>query len=180
MKLLMLIYKNEMILFFLITSLFLWSIFSTFLAFQNKTKVILIGKTENSYQVINSDEETNPIEAQNFIRHFMALTLNFDKTSYKKHISSAGDLMTETLWKKKKIEFAGMVDFINQNKVIQSSEILNIKRQKRNFYEIKIRNYLFKNGILTETDKNILISLTENKRSYENPWRYSVSEVKVK
>ena len=127
-----------------------------------------------------NDEENSSVEAQNFIRHFMALTLNFDKTSYKKHISLAGDLMTEHLWKKKKIEFAGMVDFIRQNKVIQSSEVLNIKRQKRNFYEIKIRNYLFKNGVLTETDKDILISLVSNKRSYENPWRYSVSEVEIK
>ncbi|MDE0151967.1 MAG: hypothetical protein OXK80_05690 [Bdellovibrionales bacterium] len=179
MKLLMLIYKNEIICFFLIISLFLWSLFATFLAFQNKSQVLLIGKTNSSYQIIEN-EEKSPVETMNFIRHFIALTLNFDKKSYRKHISMAGDLMTDALWNKKNDEFKDMASYIKEQNVIQSSEILSIKKQKKNFFEVKIRNYLFKKGTLTETDKFILLSLTENKRNYKNPWRHSVSDIKVK
>ena len=85
--------------------------------------------------------------------------------------------MTEKLWKKKKPEFKEMAGFIKENKVIQSSELLKIERIKTNRYEVKVRNYLFKKGILKEKDKLLSLSLTENKRSYENPWRYSVSEI---
>ena len=89
-------------------------------------------------------------------------------------------LMTEELWKKKKSEFIQMAGFIKKNKVTQSAEILKIQKAKKGFYEVKVRNYLFKNGILTEKNKLILLSLTENQRSFENPWRHSVSSVDVK
>ena len=141
--------------------------------------MILIGKTKESYQLI-TEENTTPIETGNFIRHFLALTLNFNDESYKKHISLAGDLMTEDLWKKKKAEFIQMAGFIKKNKVSQSTEILKIQKTKDNSYEIEVRNYLVKNGILTEKNKLILLSLSENQRSYENPWRFSVSSVEVK
>ena len=73
-----------------------------------------------------------------------------------------------------------MADFIKKNKVTQSAEILKIQKVKSNLYEATVRNYLFKNGILTEKDKLILLSLTQNQRSYENPWRHSVSNIEVK
>ena len=88
--------------------------------------------------------------------------------------------MTESLWKKKRSEFKEIAGFIKNNKVTQSSEILNITKTGKNQYEIKIRNYLFKKGFLTEKDKTILLSLTANQRSYENPWRFSVSNVEIK
>ena len=110
----------------------------------------------------------------------MILTLNFNNESYKRHISLAGDLMTENLWKKKKPKFIQMAGFIKKNKVTQSTEVLKIQKIKNNLYEVKVRNYLFKNGILTEKDKLILLSLTKNQRSYENPWRHSVSNVEIK
>lgn len=179
MKLFWLIYKNEVVCICFTISLFLWGLLATFLAFQNKSQVILIGKTGESYQLIESEEKA-PLETENFIRHFISLTLNFDEKSYKRHISLAGDLMLEDLWEKKKPEFKEMAGFIKKNKVIQSSEVLGIKKIKTNHYEVKIRNYLFKKSILTETNKLILLSLVENKRSYENPWRYSVSSVEVK
>ena len=179
MKFLIQIYKNEITLFLLISSLFLWGVTVSILAFQNKTQMVLIGKTNESYQLIINEKST-PIETGNFIRHFMALILNFNNESYKRHISLAGDLMTDDLWKKKKSEFIQMAGFIKKNKVTQSAEILKIQKVKSNLYEVKVRNYLFKRGILTEKDKLILLSLTKNQRSYENPWRYSVSNVEIK
>ena len=179
MKLLIQLYKKEMAVSSLIVSLFLWGIMSSYLAFQNKSQVVLIGKTDESYQLI-TNEKTTPIETGNFIRHFLALSLNFNDESYKRHISLAGDLMTEDLWKKKKSEFIQMAGFIKKNKVTQSAEILKIQKAKSNLYEIEVRNYLFKNGILTEKDKLILLSLIENQRSYENPWRHSVANVEIK
>ena len=156
-----------------------WGALASILAFQNKSQVVLIGKTENSYRLI-VEEEITPLEIGNFIRHFTALTLNFNEESYKRHISLAGDLMTEELWKKKKPEFIEMFGFIKKNKVTQSAEVLKIEKVKNNNYEVKVRNYLFKNGNLTEKDKVILLSLTENERSFENPWRHIVSNVEVK
>ena len=179
MKLLIRLYKQEIAIFSLIISLMLWSVVATILAFQNKSQVFLIGKTENSYQLI-VEEEITPLETGNFIRHFTALTLNFNEESYKRHVSLAGDLMTEELWKKKKPEFIQMFGFIKKNKVTQSAEVLKIQKVKNNTYEVKVRNYLFKNGNLTEKDRLILLSLTENERSFENPWRLSVSNVEVK
>ena len=179
MKELWTIYKNETVFLLLIGVLFLWAMVATLLAFQNKEKVILIGKTDGSYQLIENEVKT-PFETENFIRHFLALTLNFDEKSYRKHISLAGDLMTENLWLKKQIEFKEMDGFIKKHQVIQSSEILSITKQKANFFEVKIRNYLFKKGILSENEKLILLSLIENERSFENPWRHSVSNVEVK
>ena len=179
MKLLIRLYKNEIALFALVVSLMLWGMVASYLAFKNNSQVFLIGKTGNSYQLIVNEEMT-PIETGNFIRHFLALTLNFNNESYRRHISLAGDLMTEELWKKKKSEFIQMAGFIKKNKVTQSAEILKIQKSKKGFYEVKVRNYLFKNGILTEKDKLILLSLTENQRSFENPWRLSVSSVEVK
>ena len=179
MKFLWLIYKQEILFIYLIVGLFLWALVASLLAFQNKAQLVVIGKTNNSYQLI-TDEEKDPIEAGNFIRHFLALTLNFDEKSYNRHISLAGDLMTESLWEKKKPEFIQMAGFIKKNKVIQSSEVLSIKKTKASQYEIKIRNYLFKKGILTEKDKLVLLSLKDKQRSYENPWRYSVSSVEIK
>ena len=52
MKLLWLTRKNDMILIALISSLTLWSLTASILAFQNKTKLVLIGKVGNSYQLI--------------------------------------------------------------------------------------------------------------------------------
>ena len=179
MKLLWLTRKGEIILITLIGSLTLWSLVTSILAFQNKTRIVLIGKVGSSFQLI-TDKEKDPKETINFIRHFLALTLNFDEGSYKRHISLAGDLMTENLWKKKKFEFKEMAGFIKKQKVIQSSEILNITKTGLSQYEIKIRNYLFKKGILTEKDKTILLSLAQNQRSYENPWRFSISNVEIK
>ena len=179
MKLLIRLYKQEIAVFSLITSLMLWGVVASYLAFKNNSQVVLIGKTGNSYQLITEEEKT-PIETGNFIRHFLALTLNFNDGSYKRHISLAGDLMTEELWQKKKSEFTQMASFIKKNKVTQSAEILKIQKTEKGFYEVKVRNYLFKNGILTEKDKLILLSLTENQRSFENPWRLSVSSVEVK
>ena len=179
MKLLLFIYKNEILCFILILSLLLWGLFTGLLAFRNKTQVVLIGKANSSYHII-TNEETSPIETKNFIRHFIALTLNFDKQSYRKHISLAGDLMTEDLWKKKKAEFKEIDSVIRDKNIIQSAEILQIKKNKKNLFEVKIKNYLFKNSILKETNKSIFISVTHNKRSYENPWRHSVSSIEVK
>ena len=179
MKLLWLTRKNDIILIALIGSLTLWSFFASILAFQNKTRIVLIGKVGTSYQLI-TEVEKDPEETINFIRHFLALTLNFDERSYQRHISLAGDLMTENLWKKKKSEFKEMAGFIKNKKVIQSSTILNITKIKTNQYEVKIRNYLFKKGFLTEKDKLILLSLAQNQRSYENPWSYSVANVEIK
>ena len=179
MKLLWLTRKGEIILIALIGSLTLLSLITSILAFQNKTKLVLIGKTKSSYQLI-TNEEKDPQEVVNFIRHFLALTLNFDKQSYQKNISLAGDLMTESLWKKKKKEFKEMFGFIKNNKVTQSSEILNITKIKTNQYEIKTRNYLLKRGFLTEKDKIIFLSLVDNQRSYENPWGHSVANVEIK
>ena len=179
MKKLLTIYKNQTVLTALIISLMLWGIVVGILAFQNKEKVILIGKVGESFQLIK-DKEKSPLETENFIRHFLGLTLNFDRRSYKRNISLAGDLMTEKLWQKKKPEFKEMAGFIKENQIIQSSELLKIKKAKTNQYEVKVRNYLFKKGILSEKDKLLSLSLTENKRSYENPWRYSVSKIEVK
>ena len=179
MKQLWIIYKNEMVFLLFIGGLFLWGVVATLLAFTNREKVVLIGKTKHSYQLIDKKEK-DPLEIENFIRHFIALTLNFDEKSYKRHISLSGDLMTEEFWKKKKPEFKEMMSFIKEFKVIQSSELLGIKKIKINSYEIKIRSYLFKKGILKEKDKFILLSLTDNQRNYANPWRYSVKGVEVK
>ena len=179
MKLLIRLYKQEVAIFSLIISLLLWGVVATILAFQNRSQVVLIGKTGDSYHLI-VEEEITPLETGNFIRHFTALTLNFNEESYKRHISLAGDLMTEELWKKKKSEFIELFGFIKKNKVTQSAEVLKIEKVKSNSYEVKIRNYLFKNGNLTEKDKVILLTLTENERSFENPWRHSVTNVEVK
>ena len=179
MKKLLTIYKNQTVLVSLIISLMLWGIVVGILAFQNKEKVILIGNVDGSYQLIE-DNRKDPLETENFIRHFLGLTLNFDERSYKRNISLAGDLMTEKLWQKKKPEFKEIAGFIKENQIIQSSELLEIKKAKTNHYEVKVRNYLFKKGILSEKDKLLSLSLTENKRSYENPWRHSVSSIEVK
>ena len=179
MKLLIHIYKNEITLFLLLGILFLWGITVSILAFQNKTRVILIGKTNESYQLITNEKKT-PIETGNFIRHFMALAFNFNNESYRRHISLAGDLMTEDLWEKKKPEFVQMAGFIKKNKVTQSAEVLKIQKIKESLYEVKVKNYLFKNGILTEKEKTVLLSLAQNQRSYENPWRHSVAGVEIK
>ena len=179
MKRLLVIYKNEAILIAFIGSLILWAVAMSFLAFQNKTQVILIGNKEGSYQLIKEGEK-DPLETENFIRHFLGLTLNFDEKSYNDNISLAGDLMTEKLWQKKKPDFTEMAGFIKKHKVIQSSELLEITKIKTNNYEVKVRNYLFKKGILTKREKLLSLSLTENIRSFENPWRYSVSEIEVK
>ena len=179
MKLLILLYQKEMAVISLIISLMLWGVVSSCLTFQNKSQVVLIGKTGESYQLIK-DEEITPIETGNFIRHFLVLSLNFNDESYKRHISLAGDLMTEDLWKKKKLEFIQMASFIKKNKVTQSVEVLKIQKAKNNLYEIEVKNYLFKNGILTEKNKLILLSLIDNQRSYENPWRYSVANIEIK
>ena len=48
MKLLFLVYKNETVFFVLISSLFLWGLLASILAFQNKEEVILIGQTNSS------------------------------------------------------------------------------------------------------------------------------------
>ena len=179
MKGLLVIYKNETILIAFIGSLILWAVTMSFLAFQNKTQVILIGNKEGSYQLIKEGEK-DPLETENFIRHFLGLTLNFDEKSYNDNISLAGDLMTENLWERKKSDFTEMAGFIKKHKVIQSSELLEITKIKTNNYEVKVRNYLFKKGILTKKEKLLSLSLTENTRSFENPWRYSVSEIEVK
>ena len=179
MKFLIKLYKNEMAVIALMVSLFLWGMVTSLLAFKNKTQVFLIGKTDESYQLI-TDEEKAPLETGNFIRHFLALILNFNDESYKKHISLAGDLMTESLWEKKKSEFIKMADFIKKNKVTQSAEILKIQKAKSNLYEIEVRSYLFKNGILTEKEKLISLSLVDNQRSLENPWGHSVANVEIK
>ena len=179
MKLLILLYQKEMAVISLIISLMVCSVVSSFLAFQNKSQVILIGKTDEAYKLI-TEEEITPIETGNFIRHFLSLTLNFNNESYKRHISLAGDLMTEELWKLKKSEFIEMAGFIKKNKVSQSSELLKIQKVKKDLYEIEVKNYLFKKGILTEKNKIILLTLTKNQRSYENPWRHSVQNVEIK
>ena len=80
MKLLLFVYRNEMTLIAFISGLMLWGLVATGLAFKNKTKLVLIGKTEGSYQLIR-DEEESSLEIENFIRHFLALTLNFDEKS---------------------------------------------------------------------------------------------------
>ena len=179
MRLFWLIYRNEIVFCLLIIGLVLWGAVATVSAFKNKGKTILISQTEGFYQVIG-EKKKSPLETENFIRHFLGLTLNFDNESYRRHISLAGDLMTESLWKKKKLEFQETAGFVKKNKIIQSSEILGIKKIKANSYEVKIRNYLFKNGSMKEKNKLILLSLTESKRSFENPWRHSVSNVEVK
>ena len=179
MKEFWIIYKNETVFLLLIAGLFLWGLVATLLAFQNKEKTILIGIKDGSYQLIEREVKT-PVETENFIRHFLSLTLNFDEKSYGRHISLAGDLMTDGLWFKKKAEFKEMAGFIKKHQVVQSSEILSITKQKANLFEVKIRNFLFKKGILTEKEKILFLSLTENERSYENPWSHSISNIEVK
>ena len=88
--------------------------------------------------------------------------------------------MTESLWKKKKPEFIKMAGFIKKNKVTQSAEILKIQKVKSGLYEATIKNYLFKNGILTEKNKFISLFLVDNQRSLENPWKHNVSNIEVK
>ena len=179
MRELWIIYKNETVFLLLVGGLFLWGVVATILAFQNKEKTILIGTKDGFYQLIENKVKA-PLEMENFIRHFLSLTLNFDEKSYGRHISLAGDLMTDKFWFKKKAEFKEMAGFIKKNQVVQSSEILSITKQKENLFEVKIKNFLFKKGILSEKEKVIFLSLVENERSFENPWSYSISNMEVK
>ena len=180
MKTLISIYKNEMFLLTLITSLFLWGLTMSFLAFKNESEVILIGKVDEGFKIITEKEDKGSLEAINFIRLFIALMLNFDEQSYIRYISEAGDLMSESLWNKKHTEFKELASFIEKNKVIQSSQILSITKLKTNQYEVEVKNSLFKNGNLTEESKTIIIFLTENERSMENPWSYNVLDIEIK
>ena len=183
MKVLIKLFKTEMTLIALILSLIFWGLTMSFLAFQNNSQVILIGKTKEGFKIIKAtdkeDKSSSSLEAVNFIRHFIALTFNFDKKSYVKHISLAGDLMSEKLWNKKEPEFKKTASFIKTKNIIQSSELISITKQS-NTYEAKVISYLFKNGNLTKKNKTIVLSLTTNQRSFENPWGYNVSEFKVK
>ena len=183
MKALIWLYKNEMFLVVLILSLFLWGLTMSWLAFKNESQVILIGKTETAYKIISPQDENKDktsLKALNFIRHFIALTFNFDEESYIRNISLAGDLMSENLWNKKEAEFKETASFIKKNKVIQSSELLSLKKLNSSQYSAEIKNYIFKNGNLTKGNKTLIISLSKNERSMENPWSYNVSDFKVK
>ena len=182
MKTLIKLFKFEMTLISLIIALLFWGLSMSFLAFQNKSQVLLIGKTKEGFKLIKADDETQDkgsLEALNFIRHFIGLTFNYDSKSYVRHISLAGDLMSENLWDNKEPEFKKQASFIKKNKISQSSELLSVTR-KSNQYEVEVINYLFKNGNLTKGNKIIILSLTHNQRSFENPWRYNVSDFKIK
>ena len=183
MKILIKLFKFEMILISLIITLLFWGLTTSFLAFQNKSQVVLIGKTKEGFKLISGladKEDKGSLEAVNFIRHFIALAFNFDKKSYVQHISLAGDLMSESLWNTKKPEFKETAGFIKKNKIIQSSELISIKKLSANKYEVEIISYLFKKENLTKKNKIIIMSLIHNKRSIENPWRYHVSEFEIK
>jgi len=88
--------------------------------------------------------------------------------------------MTGEIWRSKTPAFIQLTGYIKKQKDTRPAEILKIEKNEKGFYEVKVRNYLFKNGILSEKDKLISLSLIENQRSFENPWSHSISNIEVK
>ncbi len=173
------LYKKEFILSSLFICLFLWASFMSILIFNQKNEILVITKDRGFFEVLKKEKETN-LEVQNFLRHFIGLSLNFDKNSYDKNISKAGDMMSDALWNKQRKDFIKTSFYIKENQIIQTTQIIEVKEITDRTYEIKVENIKFKKGKTDKSFKKLVIHLSNNQRNYKNPWRYYVSDIKVK
>jgi hypothetical protein len=115
----------------------------------------------------------------NFIKRYLALIYNFDKSSVEDQLSKGTDLMSASLYEKSLQDLNVLKEGILKNKenMTQSFEIISITKVSPLVFDIDGRISTLKDGKDYRFDYVIKLVLRDAKKTRLNPWGWEVENV---
>ena len=169
--------EKRVLLYLLLAVLTIWSISSSFMAFSNKERLVLVGIDENGTRIITS--HTDPLfktEVVNFIKDFSTNLYSFNSDNFIKKVGMAVDYMSSDVWKKEQARIMQLKEFVLKNKVKVNSEVLKISHIKDSEYEV-VLDVKEKSKISVRDRKvKLKLQLARKTRSESNPWGMEIVE----
>jgi hypothetical protein len=176
LKRLLLIYKNNLIISFLIFILTAWAVSATIMGINKKDKTILIKVSNEDVSVIdNLNPQEELLQERAFLRRFILLMYNYDPLSFETNVNKASFILTDDFWRKTQSEMTQAKESIVQKKITQTSAIEKLSRISENNFELIAQTSITKDGDLVDHKIRIKISIQKTKRTLENPWGMEIS-----
>lgn len=124
--------------------------------------------------------EADSLHKVNFIKRYLALVYNFDRTSIENQLSLGTDLMSEEFYRRSLRELSEFKKSIQSNSenMTQSLEVLSITKVSSQVFDIEGRIATVKEGKNYSFDYLIQMRITEASKTRSNPWGLEVSDVK--
>jgi hypothetical protein len=170
-------YRNGLLTLSIILSLFLWAVSSTLWAVNQKPQTIIIGLTGNGPVIVSDTEDKlSDLDAENFIRRFIALGFNYTSLTYVENMSLASDLMSEALFEKQKSEFQSVSETLKTRYVDQGATVSSIKRLEPNRYEIMVKTNQVLDKRNETFDTRVRVKIHPAERTTRNPWGLEIGE----
>jgi hypothetical protein len=164
---------------------------------KQEDKLIIIRETPSGNYIIPEVEAKKPsdkdkkeswdslVDAEslhkvNFIKRYLALIYNFDKSSVEDQLTKGTDLMSATFFEKSAKELNTLKDSVINNKefLTQSFEVMSITKVSPLVFDIEGRIATVKDGKDFRFDYVIEIKLNEAHKTKINPWGWEVADVK--
>lgn len=116
----------------------------------------------------------------NFIKRYLALIYNFDKSSIDDQLTKGTDLMNTAFFEKSAKELSSLKNSVINNKefLTQSFEVMSITKVSPLVFDIEGRIATVKNGKDFRFDYVIEIKLNEAQKTKINPWGWEIADVK--
>lgn len=173
------LYREEILRFLLIVTLFVWACVATAWALSSKSEVILISLNGKEARLVTgSDDKSLHDEPLEFIQSFMESYLNYNSETFTTQIGKASDLMAQKLWEEERQKLYEIGEKLKHNPLAQVSDIQSIDLLAENRFEVLSEIRITHRLQETRTVVKLLIRIQKRKRTRENPWAYEVVEIR--
>ena len=162
---------------FLIVALTLWALFATYFALVNKKEILLLMSDTYGTKLVD-ENQTVPVEIENFFHNFVGLFYTYNTGNYEGHINRAVKLMKMSVVEEYNDRINKMYDKLQVVKTNQFSFIQNIKKTRENTYEI-IMNVERREGEHSwQKDHSLELVVKRSKRTKNNPYGLKVTAIR--
>jgi hypothetical protein len=173
------LYREEIKHWWLLGTLFIWAMSSTFYAISNaQQKTLIIGIDDAGSRLItDSKDRLLKSETKQFLKYFLDQYYTYNQETFSERIGVATELMSPDLWSKEKSKLLDLKDKLDKNPISQFSEIENIDLVDQNKIEatlkIKIKSRMSEQNIKLKVN----LDFKKNERSEQNPWNFQITEL---
>ena len=181
MKYIYLFYRKELVHILCISALFAWATIASYLALQNKTRVLIISSENGEMKTVSGhDLDSQRNIEENFVRRFLLLSYNFDTHSYQINTERSSDLMSENLFRSLKQQLKINLEDLRKKPFSQSAEVFKCDRPGVREYECELMVWNIKDGVDHQRKVRVALKIRTAERTLENPWGYEVDSFEVK
>ncbi len=100
---------------------------------------LVIGIDSYGTRIVSSENDSVlKLEKNQFVRQFVNYLYSFDETNFDDRISLVGDLMSESLWEKKKAVFTGISNKLKEEPMVQKGQTIDLREIDETHFEADV------------------------------------------